>query len=165
MIFVYCIRSDRVHLNWKIAKDSVRKKWLMTFSACGKFIVLRSNALPVRWLSRELRAAIKWRVITAEHTFAIVVIRRLMDMITSGWYRLLHIWAQFMTLGFCFVYFLEEHFSCWRDGKCELFPPEAIQMWEERINARQVIGQIQAQMLPNRAHPCPNCRQMNVKVR
>ncbi|KAH0643688.1 hypothetical protein KY290_033274 [Solanum tuberosum] len=54
-----------------------------------------------------------------------------------------------------------EHF---RDGKCELFPPEAIQMWEERINARQVIGQIQAQMLPNRAHPCPNCHQMNVKA-
>ncbi|TMW94620.1 hypothetical protein EJD97_010011 [Solanum chilense] len=54
-----------------------------------------------------------------------------------------------------------DHF---RDGKCELFPPEAIQMWEERINARQVIGQIQAQMLPNRAHPCPNCRQMNVKA-
>ncbi|KAL3329789.1 hypothetical protein AABB24_033912 [Solanum stoloniferum] len=54
-----------------------------------------------------------------------------------------------------------EHF---RDGKCELFPPEAIQMWEERINARQVIGQIQAQMLPNRAHPCPNCRQMSVKA-
>ncbi|CAN4077261.1 unnamed protein product [Withania somnifera] len=54
-----------------------------------------------------------------------------------------------------------EHF---REGKCELFPPEAIQVWEERINARQVIGQIQAQMLPNRAHPCPNCGQMNAKA-
>ncbi|XP_060179808.1 uncharacterized protein LOC132609713 [Lycium barbarum] len=54
-----------------------------------------------------------------------------------------------------------EHF---RDGICELFPPEAIQMWEERINARQVLGQIQAQMLPNHGQPCPNCRQMNPKV-
>ncbi|MCD9559538.1 hypothetical protein HAX54_017538, partial [Datura stramonium] len=53
-----------------------------------------------------------------------------------------------------------EHF---REGKCELFPPEEIQMWEERINARQVIGQIQAQILPNRSHPCPNCRQINAK--
>ncbi|KAK4349594.1 hypothetical protein RND71_032349 [Anisodus tanguticus] len=54
-----------------------------------------------------------------------------------------------------------EHF---REGNCELFPPEAIQMWEERINARQVIGQIQAQMLPNHGHTCPICRQMNAKV-
>ncbi|PHT39791.1 hypothetical protein CQW23_18645 [Capsicum baccatum] len=54
-----------------------------------------------------------------------------------------------------------DHF---RDGNCELFPPEAIQMWEERINVRQVIGQIQAQMLPNRARPCPTCRQMNAKA-
>ncbi|XP_016454522.2 uncharacterized protein LOC107778736 [Nicotiana tabacum] len=54
-----------------------------------------------------------------------------------------------------------EHF---REGKCELFPPEAIQMWEERINHRQMVGQIQAQIHANHGHPCPNCGQMNAKV-
>ncbi|KAM3379650.1 hypothetical protein P3S68_012064 [Capsicum galapagoense] len=58
-----------------------------------------------------------------------------------------------------------EHF---REEGCEIFPPDRMwgaginarrfvaQMWEERVNARQAIGQIQArlqaQMLPNRAH-------------
>lgn len=54
-----------------------------------------------------------------------------------------------------------DHF---RNGSCELFPPEAIQQWEERINARQVVGQIQAEMFPERGHSCPNCGQVNLKV-
>lgn len=38
-------------------------------------------------------------------------------------------------------------------------------MWEERINHRQMVGQIQAQIHANHGHPCPNCGQMNAKVR
>ncbi|CAK9173419.1 unnamed protein product [Ilex paraguariensis] len=54
-----------------------------------------------------------------------------------------------------------EHF---REGQCELFPQEMIQNWEERINMRQVMGQVQAQLFPDRGHPCPNCGQANAKV-
>ncbi|CDP13066.1 unnamed protein product [Coffea canephora] len=54
-----------------------------------------------------------------------------------------------------------DHF---RDGSCELFPPETIQHWEERMNARQVVGQIQAEMFPERGHSCPNCGQINLKA-
>jgi len=57
------------------------------------------------------------------------------------------------------------------EGKCELFPQEAIQEWNEMMNERQVIGQIQAQLFaqggqfPQRGQLCPNCRQFNAKVR
>ncbi|GFP95697.1 E3 ubiquitin-protein ligase rnf14 [Phtheirospermum japonicum] len=54
-----------------------------------------------------------------------------------------------------------DHF---RDGSCELFPAEEVQRWEERMNGRQVVGQIQAQMNAGQGHPCPNCGQLNVKV-
>ncbi|XP_006306899.2 E3 ubiquitin-protein ligase RNF14 [Capsella rubella] len=60
-----------------------------------------------------------------------------------------------------------EHF---REGTCDLFPQEAIQEWNERINERQLIGQIQAQMFaqhgqfPQRGQLCPNCRQFNAKA-
>ncbi|CAA0262158.1 unnamed protein product [Arabidopsis thaliana] len=60
-----------------------------------------------------------------------------------------------------------EHFS---EGKCELFPQEAIQEWNEMMNERQVIGQIQAQLFaqggqfPQRGQLCPNCRQFNAKA-
>ncbi|KAL1195793.1 putative E3 ubiquitin-protein ligase ARI2 [Cardamine amara subsp. amara] len=60
-----------------------------------------------------------------------------------------------------------EHF---REGTCDLFPQEAIQEWNERMNERQVIGQIQAQMFaqhgqfPQRGQLCPNCRQFNAKM-
>lgn len=54
-----------------------------------------------------------------------------------------------------------DHF---RAGSCELFPPEAIQMWEERINERQIVGQIQAGGVGIHGHPCPNCKQINAKV-
>lgn len=45
-----------------------------------------------------------------------------------------------------------------------MFPQEAIQQWEERMNARQVLGQIQAELFPENGHPCPNCGQLNAKV-
>ncbi|KAF3672107.1 putative serine/threonine-protein kinase BUD32 -like protein isoform X1 [Capsicum annuum] len=48
--------------------------------------------------------------------------------------------------------------------QAQMLPNRAHQMWVERINARQVTGQIQAQNLPNCAHSCPNRRQMNAKA-
>ncbi|KAK9095541.1 hypothetical protein Scep_027010 [Stephania cephalantha] len=53
-----------------------------------------------------------------------------------------------------------EHFQ----GSCELFPREAIEDWERRINARQVVAQIRAELFVDHGHPCPNCGQMNAKV-
>ncbi|KAF8412572.1 hypothetical protein HHK36_000541 [Tetracentron sinense] len=53
-----------------------------------------------------------------------------------------------------------DHF---RDGACELFPREMIQDWEERMNDRQVIGQIQAELFADHGQPCPNCGQVNAK--
>ncbi|TYH97355.1 hypothetical protein ES332_A12G237400v1 [Gossypium tomentosum] len=54
-----------------------------------------------------------------------------------------------------------DHF---RDGACELFPQEMIREWEERVNVRQVLGQVHAQLFADRGLPCPNCRQFNAKV-
>lgn len=54
-----------------------------------------------------------------------------------------------------------DHF---RDGRCELFPQEVIEQWEERINARQALGQLAAQLFAGHARPCPSCRQMNAKI-
>ncbi|KAL1315761.1 uncharacterized protein [Arachis hypogaea] len=51
-----------------------------------------------------------------------------------------------------------------RDGSCELFPQEMIENWQERINHRQVVGQLQAELFRERGLPCPNCRQFNAKV-
>ncbi|PIN22822.1 putative E3 ubiquitin ligase [Handroanthus impetiginosus] len=54
-----------------------------------------------------------------------------------------------------------EHF---RGENCELFSREEIQMWEARMNARQVVGQVQAQLFADHGHLCPNCGQQNAKV-
>ncbi|KAH9738822.1 F5D14.10 protein [Citrus sinensis] len=54
-----------------------------------------------------------------------------------------------------------DHF---RTGTCELFPLEMIRDWEERLNARQVVAQIQADMFDEHGLSCPNCRQFNAKV-
>ncbi|EXB66532.1 E3 ubiquitin-protein ligase [Morus notabilis] len=56
-----------------------------------------------------------------------------------------------------------DHF---RDGACDLYPPQMIQEWEERMNARQVLGQVQAQLFVGQGQGqlCPNCRQFNAKV-
>lgn len=51
-----------------------------------------------------------------------------------------------------------------RDGSCELFPQEMIEGWQEHINHRQVVGQIQAELFFQRGQRCPNCRQFNAKV-
>ncbi|OIW10678.1 hypothetical protein TanjilG_16050 [Lupinus angustifolius] len=50
-----------------------------------------------------------------------------------------------------------------RDGACELFPQEMIENWQERINHRQVVGQLQAELFPQSGRACPNCRQFNAK--
>ncbi|KAL5551021.1 hypothetical protein UlMin_001197 [Ulmus minor] len=56
-----------------------------------------------------------------------------------------------------------DHFG---EGTCDLFPQEMIQQWEERINPRQVLGQIQAELFGQQGQGqlCPNCRQFNAKV-
>lgn len=36
--------------------------------------------------------------------------------------------------------------------------------WQERINHRQVVGQLQAELLPQGGLACPICRQFNAKV-
>lgn len=54
-----------------------------------------------------------------------------------------------------------DHF---RDGGCELFPQQEIRNWEEQMNPRQVMGQIQAQLFADRGHSCPQCGQINIKV-
>ncbi|XP_019445284.1 PREDICTED: uncharacterized protein DDB_G0292642 isoform X2 [Lupinus angustifolius] len=51
-----------------------------------------------------------------------------------------------------------------RDGACELFPQEMIENWQERINHRQVVGQLQAELFPQSGRACPNCRQFNAKI-
>lgn len=53
-----------------------------------------------------------------------------------------------------------EHF---RQG-CELFSNDEIRDWEMRMNPRQVVGQIQAELHPKHVHSCPNCRQVNAKI-
>lgn len=54
-----------------------------------------------------------------------------------------------------------DHFS--NDG-CALFPQEEVRQWEERMNIRQVVGQIQAELNPATVHLCPICKQRNAKV-
>ncbi|GJS20776.1 E3 ubiquitin protein ligase RNF14-like protein [Tanacetum coccineum] len=53
-----------------------------------------------------------------------------------------------------------EHF---RDETCELFPQQEIINWEERMNPRQLVGQIQAELFFELGHKCPQCGQNNVK--
>lgn len=60
-----------------------------------------------------------------------------------------------------------EHFS---NGECELFPQVGegllIPAWEERLNYRQLLGQIRNQEhgVHNHVHKCPTCSQFNAKV-
>ncbi|KAG5134544.1 hypothetical protein JHK82_025732 [Glycine max] len=51
-----------------------------------------------------------------------------------------------------------------RDGSCELFPREMVDSWEERINHRQAVGQLQAELFPQHGLACPSCRQYNPKI-
>ncbi|XP_057448653.1 uncharacterized protein LOC130740160 [Lotus japonicus] len=51
-----------------------------------------------------------------------------------------------------------------RDGSCELFPREMIDAWQENLNARQLVGQVQAELFPQRGTACPSCRQFNAKI-
>ncbi|XP_055961997.1 uncharacterized protein LOC130014692 [Mercurialis annua] len=54
-----------------------------------------------------------------------------------------------------------DHF---KEGTCNLFPAQEIQLWEDRMIDRRFEGQVQAVFLPQHAHRCPNCRQPNLKV-
>ncbi|KFK45014.1 hypothetical protein AALP_AA1G333500 [Arabis alpina] len=64
-----------------------------------------------------------------------------------------------------------EHY---REGTCDLFPQDAIQDWDRRMNEgmneRQVFGQIRAQLFAEGGEFqqigqfCPNCRQFNAKM-
>lgn len=66
---------------------------------------------------------------------------------------------------FCYVCLKPiDGYDHFRGGNCELFPVQEIQAWEERMNVRQVRGQLLAELHEGRGHECPNCRQLNVKV-
>ncbi|KAF3449386.1 hypothetical protein FNV43_RR10114 [Rhamnella rubrinervis] len=54
-----------------------------------------------------------------------------------------------------------DHF---REGTCDLFPQEMIQDWQEHVNPRQVLGQVQAELFAEHGQLCPNCGQFNAKV-
>ncbi|XP_071692938.1 uncharacterized protein [Rutidosis leptorrhynchoides] len=54
-----------------------------------------------------------------------------------------------------------DHF---RNGNCELFPQQEVQNWENMMNQRQVMGQVQAELFGDRRHSCPRCGQINAKV-
>ncbi|KAH9606097.1 hypothetical protein KSS87_017737 [Heliosperma pusillum] len=55
-----------------------------------------------------------------------------------------------------------DHFS---NGRCDLFPQEMIEEWEQQLNPRQRIGQYIAGNIAGNSKPCPTCAQPNVKVR
>lgn len=59
---------------------------------------------------------------------------------------------------------LIKSFTTCREGSCDLFPQEMIQEWQERINPRQVLGQVQAELFAEHGQLCPNCGQFNAKV-
>ncbi|PWA95951.1 NDR1/HIN1-like 8 [Artemisia annua] len=54
-----------------------------------------------------------------------------------------------------------DHF---RSGTCELFPQQEVMNWEERMNPRQLVAQIQAELYAELGHTCPQCGQNNVKI-
>ncbi|KAI9125277.1 hypothetical protein K1719_003893 [Acacia pycnantha] len=52
-----------------------------------------------------------------------------------------------------------------RDGSCELFPQEMVEVWQERINHCQVVAHIQEELLNERGQRRPNCCQFNAKCK
>ncbi|XP_042515335.1 E3 ubiquitin-protein ligase RNF14, partial [Macadamia integrifolia] len=54
-----------------------------------------------------------------------------------------------------------DHF---RDDSCKLFPSEVVMNWEQQMNGRQLVAQMQAQLFTDHTHRCPNCGQRNVKI-
>lgn len=56
----------------------------MNFLVSGKYFKILSNARLAGWRSPELKVVTRWSVIIVGSTSAIVVTRRLMDMIISG---------------------------------------------------------------------------------
>ncbi|KAK6934964.1 RWD domain [Dillenia turbinata] len=75
-----------------------------------------------------------------------------------------------MVCGYCGQYFCFlcnesiTGYSHFREGTCELFPHEMIQQWENPINVRRVLAEVQVEADPNHVQPCPSCRQLNAKV-
>ncbi|AES95805.1 putative transcription factor C2H2 family [Medicago truncatula] len=49
-------------------------------------------------------------------------------------------------------------------GSCELFPQEMVDNWQPRINPRQEVQQIHAELFHLGGSACPSCRQFNVKI-
>lgn len=128
--------------------------------------MLQNNALLVRWPYLGPKVAIRWFVITVGNISAIGVINQYLDMSISG--------LLFVKLCYGHISYVvpddrphnfEKKIKNCRTGNCELFPAEEIRRWEDQINGRQIVGQMQAQMFANNGHPCPNCGQQNVKVR
>lgn len=97
-----------------------------------------------------------------ESIFAIVATGQLQDMIISG--LSLHTPTTPSHIIYIFLKYLIRFLSSFRDSNCDLFQQEEIIAWEARMNARQVVGQINAEMYAGRADTCPNCRQLNAKV-
>lgn len=98
-----------------------------------------------------------------ESIFAIVATGQLQDMIISG----LSLHTLSMPSHIIYIYILKyliRFLSSFRDSNCDLFQQEEIIAWEARMNARQVLGQINAEIYAGRADTCPNCRQLNAKV-
>lgn len=56
---------------------------------------------------------------------------------------------------------------CWsRDGQCELFVEvQEIARWQPEALLLQQQAQAELELWPERGRQCPNCRQLNVKVR
>lgn len=65
---------------------------------------------------------------------------------------------------YIYIKYLIRFLSSFRVSNCDLFQQEEIIAWEARMNARQVLGQINAEIYAGRADTCPNCRQLNAKV-
>lgn len=138
----------------------------MKCSVWKKFTVIPSYALLVTWQFLELKVVTRWNVEIVNNTFVTAATRQLIHqilMVISGiWLFKSNTLAKSLLASDKIL--MELYFDLSRDGSCELFPREMVESWQERINNRQVVGQLQAELFPQRGLTCPNCRQFNAKV-